>query len=483
MRHTIRAAFGAALLTLVAAACDGYLTGPGLTLNPNSPVSGTKEQFYAGVVAAQFPQQEGLLARIAGMYVQHFAGTAGTHRTLGAYTVGERDIDSYFTKVYTGGGLVDVRRVEEMSKAEGDSTFAGVAMFWEAFIVGSAASLWGDIPYSDALTSSSTAALDPQEQVYRGVIAKLDSAIAWIPKTGGANKGPLAVDLIYGGDRAKYVRAANTLEARYLMHWVEAQLAGGASATAAQVACGGDCVAAARAAAESGITSSADDFTTYHSATSGEFNLWYQFLAVNRVGDVGAGRALVDTLKARRAAGDQRVLALFDSVAVGATYDFRGADQNGTGTPVSSLAAARLAPGFRQPLITAAENELLLAEAEYRLGNPAAALTALNAGKARQADRLGVPVPGVASLTGTALVQEIKLEEWIATFQTIEAWNGYKRNCYPRLAPSGTATDVPGRLVYGEAERNANALIPPVAEQPARNRNDPKACSDPTHPM
>jgi hypothetical protein len=74
------------------------------------------------------------------------------------------------------------------------------------------------------------------------------------------------------------------------------------------------------------------------------------------------------------------------------------------------------------------------------------------------------------------------MEEWISLFQNIEAWNAYKRNCAPKLTPAGTATDVPGRLVYGLAERNANPNIPSPSQQPARNKNDPKACSDASHP-
>jgi starch-binding outer membrane protein, SusD/RagB family len=60
-------------------------------------------------------------------------------------------------------------------------------------------------------------------------------------------------------------------------------------------------------------------------------------------------------------------------------------------------------------------------------------------------------------------------------FQTIEPWNDYKRTCLPEIEP--LAGGVPGRLFYGEDERNVNPNIPPPAAQPARNDNDPGLCT------
>lgn len=482
MKHIKRLA-AAALLGVTAAGCSDWLTGPGLTISPNAPVQASKEQLFASVQTSQESQEEGNLARWAAMFTQQMAGVGRQHATMQTYVVTEQDVTTYFNRTYTGGGLVDIRQVQAMAKTQGDSTFAGIAMVYEALMIGRAASLWGDIPFTEAVGDIATPKLDSQEQVYAAVQAKLDTAVSWIPKTGGANVGPGAVDLVFGGDRAKWVAAANTLKARYYMHWVEAQLVGGSSATLAQTACGGNCLQKAVTAATSGITSAANDFRTFHSANTTEWNFWYQFLVVARTGDVAAGGALVDTLKARRTAlGDQRIRAYYDSTLAGGVWDFRGADRNGAGSNLSVLSATRLAQGFRQPIVTAAENNLLLAEAQARLGNDVAALAALNAGKAASAASTGVTVPAAGALTGAALLREIKMEEWISLFQNIEAWNAYKRNCVPQLTPAGSNTDILGRLVYGSGERNANPNIPAVGQQPSRNKNDPKPCSDPTHP-
>jgi hypothetical protein len=485
MSHTTKLTSGL-LLALSLAGCSDWLTGPGLTISPNSPVKASKEQLFGAVQTSQESQEEGNLARWAAMFTQQMAGVGRQHATYQTYVVTEVDVSSYFSRTYTGGGLVDIRQVQAMAKAQGDSTFAGIAMVYEALMVGRAASLWGDIPYSEAVGDIAQPHLDSQEAVYAGIQAKLDTAITWIPKTGGANAGPGAVDLVFGGDRAKWTAAANTLKARYYMHWVEAQLVGGSSGTLANTACAGNCLQKAVTAASAGITNAANDFRTFHSANTTEWNFWYQFLVVARTGDVAAGGALVDTLKARRTTlGDQRIRAYYDSTQNAAgVWDFRGADRNGVGTNLSVLSATRIAQGFRQPIITAAENDLLLAEAQARQGNDAAAFTWLNNAKAASAASTGVTVPAAAGLTGAALLREIKMEEWISLFQNIEAWNAYKRNCTPQLTPAGSNTDVIGRLVYGSGERNANSNIPTPTAQSAtpRNKNDPKPCSDPTHP-
>jgi hypothetical protein len=465
--------------------CKDYLTGPGLTQTPNSPLTATKEQLFAAVAASQESQEEGQLVRWASMFTQQMAGVGRQQKTFQVYSITEADGSGYFNRTYTGGGLVDIRQAQALAKAANDSSFAGVAMVYEALMIGRAASIWGDIPYSEAVGDILTPKLDPQEQVYAAIQAKLDTAVLWIPKTGGTNVGVGSFDNVYSGNRAKWVAAANTLKARYYMHWAEAQLTGGASATAAQTACGGACITKARDAAVLGIKTAADDFRTFHSAASTEWNFWYQFIVIARAGDLAAGQTMIDTLKARRTAnGDQRVRAYYDSVAVTGGMDFRGGDRNGTVPTgqVSTLSTARIAPAFRQPLISAAENFGLQAEAEARLGNDLAAFTALNQAKAASAAQNGVPVPAAgAGLIGAALLREIKVEEWISKFQTIEAWNDFKRNCQPSITPAGTQTDIPGRLLYGSAERNTNPNIPSPSLQPARNRNDPKPCSDPTH--
>ena len=92
----------------------------------------------------------------------------------------------------------------------------------------------------------------------------------------------------------------------------------------------------------------------------------------------------------------------------------------------------------------------------------------------------------MSGLSGRALLNEILIQEYIADFQNIEAWNLYKRTCTPNLVPINpaaaiTAGKVPARFPYDDAEVNTNTNIPPLGSQPKRNQVDPpSATSDGT---
>ena len=116
--------------------------------------------------------------------------------------------------------------------------------------------------------------------------------------------------------------------------------------------------------------------------------------------------------------------------------------------------------------MTYAENELIMAEAALQTGQQSIADAAFNAERASQ---------GMPPKSGVTL-NDIITEKYIALFQEIEPWNDYKRTCLPAITPA-QPTGVPGRLLYPEsAERNANKNVPPPAQQPARNWDQPNAC-------
>ena len=454
----------AATLALLGAlaGCDDYLTGDDLSGDPNIPPAATTDQLYHAVVLAQFVQHTGDLARHASMFTQQMAGVGNQLTGRGQYILTEQDLNGAMDAIYLGGGLYDLREIIRRSDAAQDRRYAGIARVWEAYLMGESASLWGDLPYSEAVGENQTPKLDPQAEIYAAVQPLLDQAIADLQS--GAGRGPGAVDLIYGGAAAPWAEVAHTLKARFYLHWVEAQ-AGGAAQAMAQTACAGDCVAKAHAAAQRGISATANDFRSAQVNSPNAENLWYQFMFVQRQGQISAGRYLVDLLKER---GDPRLTRYFRPLASGQIV---GADPGGALS--SLLSSARGAPDFRQPMATYAETQLILAETSWRRGDAAQALVHLNA--ARAAEGLTPPLTG---LTGAALLREIMLEKYIAMFQNIEAWNDYKRTCLPALRPA-RGSEVIGRLLYSNNERNTNPNIPAVSAQPARNANDPTPCPAP----
>jgi hypothetical protein len=83
----------------------------------------------------------------------------------------------------------------------------------------------------------------------------------------------------------------------------------------------------------------------------------------------------------------------------------------------------------------------------------------------------------VGGLSGTALFEEIMKQKFIGLFLELETWNDYKRTCLPARVPAPGHSAIPGRWLYSINERQTNENVPPPEEQPARNANDPAACT------
>ena len=301
----------------------------------------------------------------------------------------------------------------------------------------------GNIPYSEAAGDNAAPKFDNQVEVYAALQTLLSSAITDLD---GAGSGPGAFDLVYNGDKAKWKQAAYTLKARYYMHTAEAD---------------------ARYVRECGVPE------RDHGGEQRDRELGERLQGVPRVGDVGAehlvpvpdGVGLRAGSRGRGAPrgpheGAERSTSrrlLLPNEAGG----YGGLDVN-SATPANQISALNLDPEYRQPLLTWAENQLILAEAKFQTGGGAAA-AAPHVNAVRQA-------VGLAPLAvGQVTLQSIMEEKYVALFQNVEAWSDYRRTCFPVLDPALSAAAIPGRVYYGQAEENANPNTPTVAAQDAAN--------------
>lgn len=443
MRSFLKASIGV-LALWATTACSDWLTDPEAAANPNQPTSADLARLFVGAQSALTIQYTSDLARTACLWTQQCAGTERQYQQLGLYSYGEDSYNSSFAQVYTGGGLIDLRNMQRLADEANDDTYGGIARVMEAMQIGLAADIWGDIPYSEAVSEEITAPkLDPQEQVYAGVQAKLDTAITML--TTGTGTGPGTVDLYYGGDKAKWARLAHTIKARYHLHVAERVGTAAYSAALAQ--------------AQLGIQKG-EDFLGIAGENPQSNNAWYQFTVIQRAGYMFAGAHLVNLLKSRN---DPRLQQFF---LPNGTGQFLGASPGNQTSDFSGFAVEN-EPAFRQPIVTWRENQLIIAEAAERLGNQAVSTTAFNA------VRSDVGLPAIANPTLTQILEE----QYINLFQSVEAWSFYKRTCYPQLTPAPGSTTIPGRLLYAVGERNSNPNIPEPGAQPARNWNDPAACN------
>jgi hypothetical protein len=322
----------------------------------------------------------------------------------------------------------------------------------EAYVIGTAADLWGDVPYAQAAQAQfATPTPDAQQQVYAAVQAKLDSAITFLAAAGPRNVGPRASDIVYGGDAAKWTAFAHTLKARYYLH-VARREAGA--------------YAKALAEAQLGIAQGNDYSVGLNGQSATSSNFWNLFQAIFP-GYVVAGKFLVETMKTN---GDQRLTEYF-APTEGDPALVAGADPGESLAPsaVSTLSATRLDAAFAQPFVTWAENRLIWAEAAYQMADGPTAQGKLQ--EVWTAAGIGTAPPAVGTPGPTdPLLVAIMTEKYIQLFQNIEAWQDWKRTNIPNLTPAPNGT-IPRRLGYPLSERNANPNFP--QPEPTRNWNDP----------
>jgi hypothetical protein len=440
--HRAASLLGAAGVIVTLAGCRQFLDSKNLKTNPNDPGIAPTGNLFVATQINFYSQEEGQLGRTVSLWMEEFSGQTSPFNTLSVYQYGVDDYYDNWARSYGGGGLIDLRTIEQRSLTVGDSIFAAQAYVLEAMAIGQTADIWGDIPYSQAAqpTVYSHPKVDPQQAVYDSLLHSLATAIAFLADTNGAhlttNAGAGSFDFTYGGSAASWTALAHTLRARIFMH-MAAKL-------------GPTMYDSAIADATLGITdpSGAGDYVTEHGQTATTANVWSDFSSIYP-GYIVAGNTIINLMNA---SSDPR-LPLYWSPTTNNTYVGAPFDSI-VGYPVSTLSGTRTAQNFPQPVVTYAENTLILAEASCQLGQRTNALTYLQ----QEQSAAGVTPTAAISL------QAIMNEKYVALFQTLETWNDYKRTGFPTLA--GTP---PRRLTYPFTEREANPSIPADG---ARNWND-----------
>lgn len=483
MKKYLKGAICAAVLVVAASGCNNFLKGGDLSKDPNNPLAASPSQFYGSVQSNLWEMQTSDLSRLTTLWMQQAFGAARQMAQVYAYSgVTEGTYDAEFARAYQGGGILDLHKIDSISVIFGDSIFLGISHVLEAWLIGTDADIWGDIPYSqaDSFALYPTPVLDPQATIYSDVQNTLSAAITEL--SSGAGVGPGGADLVYGGDPDKWIALAHTLKARFFLHTAELV--------------GAPAYASAITEANLGISSNDGDYVgNFSGSQEGESNPWFQFADVNggtgRAGDLIGLPSHLDSLL--RGGGDPRDTVYYgffvDSIFVkpltkthrvvhlvfvaGDTIVHDTANASG-----GFFSSERLSPTFSQPYVTFNENLLIRAEAELATGAAGAALTDLNAERASWATPTAWHPAVNLTPAGSATLSTIMTEKYILMFQNIEAWNDYKRTCIPNLTPIGGGVNgvIPGRLLYPVSERQTNPNIPLPGQQPARNANDPNAC-------
>jgi hypothetical protein len=444
-------------LILLSASCKKAVEG--YNTDPNNPVDADAITMLTGVETANIDIQEGELARIAGMWSGYFTGEQFQYQSFYQYLIIARNFDDSWQRLFAG-LLKNERLMKKKAIQVNNKRLVGVSQVIEANAMGTAAALWGDVPFTQAANDSfPNPKYDGQKEVYAAVQNLLDSAIVNLASTAFIDFA--AQDIFYAGNMTKWAQAAYTLKARYYMHTKQ--------------------YAQALAAAQNGISAAANNWLAPHSsAGTGTYNLYFQFMSQVRPGFMDAAGAnavaLLNSANAKYRGNAKTIeksrFGYLYSSATNPNYTANGFFYQTTAFPIASYA----------------ENLLILAEADARVNGFAQGLTRLNnfrtymstggyigtalliAGNYKYDAYVAADFAagGMENATGIAqdraLLREIMEERYLTFIGQMEGFNDLRRtqtetDIRVPVVPN-TGSQFPLRFLYPQVEVDLNASTP-----------------------
>ncbi len=394
--------------------------------------------------------------------------------------------------------LQDYEYVIKNSDASGQPYFKGPAKVMKAYVYQALVDMYGNVPYTDALKGVASLApkFDDQKAVYEALITLLDQAITDLKANAFASAFASA-DIIYNGNTTKWVRFANSLKLRLLMH--QSRIAGRDSYIVTEI---------------NKIVTEGSGFVTgeevgvggpsFYVATAGKTNPIYDRWGYDANGAARSlGRyprptkflfdvliAANDTFRLKRIAyarGGENGATPGVSTQAEIVSNYVGVPfgiASGFTAPASSwIGPSLLVKGqFNKPvvLMTAAEVQFSLAEAKQRFPAvtlPGTAQSYYEEGVRQSFRALGVPNAttqanvllnsGIADASWTASTDKLRaiaIQKWLAltNFSGLEAWTEYRKSNLPVTPQANTVTGTnrPLRFFYPNTESGSNANVP-----------------------
>lgn len=457
-----------ALLSLtLLSSCSDLFNEANIKNNPNAVTDVDVATLLSGTLLGVSMLHEDTDVRIGAIWSGQLNGLSRQHQTYASYIVSAGTFG--WSPLYPVAS--QARLIQTKADAVGDKWIKGVGQVLEALVISKATDLYGDIPYSQAFDDVKypTPVFDKQADVYAALQTVLDNAIQNLSAPSGlAFSGQ---DYVYKGNVAKWKAAAYTLKARLYLHT-------------------GD-YAKAVTSATSGISSTAGDALTPHGTSQGvDDNQNYDFFRITRAGDTGFDGAYLPVLMQSRIGSANTKT---NETALYNHYFKVGISTTGALDPNTDDGA--FTEDASHPIITYYENQLILAEAQARLGVTDKALSALNNvraglasgyinGKNLSASGLkydaytladfaptGLANPKKLATVQTAMLYEIISQRYIFFLMQYEAFNDVRRleKATPVVQlsiPLYAGTKKPQRFIYPQNEINTNPNVPkPLPDQ------------------
>ena len=225
MLHKIK--FLIPLVALVTISCKKFLD---INKDPNNPTTievskllPTTQRTLGDLLSMD--EQNGGLSEILAVYA-HQMTTRESPDKYGITGV-DVNIQTAWSKLFSSTGnpgtvfpvygvLQNLEDIIAKSTAAGNLRYAGIAKILKAYTYSVAVDVFGDIPYSEANKLKEGILhpkFDDDATIYESLFALINSGIADLNNNTAANtKVPVADDLIYSGNVARWIKAANTIK-------------------------------------------------------------------------------------------------------------------------------------------------------------------------------------------------------------------------------------------------------------------------------
>ncbi|MXV51866.1 SusD/RagB family nutrient-binding outer membrane lipoprotein [Pedobacter sp. HMF7647] len=457
----------------------------------------------------------------ASTMVQHLSSTTG-YWAGDKYTLNGGYLSAYWDVNYPNSikNITDI--IENVKSNPNQTNFYNISRIFKVFMFQRMTDLYGDIPYSQSgqayLSQNLTPVYDSQESIYADMLKELDEAAAALNAASPNTVG--AADMLYGGDVSKWKKFAYSEMLRLAMRLIKVKPQD-AKTWAAKAAAGGV------------MTAISDNAILQHPNLAPQNNLANGTGSVLISQDPNATRISKTFMDYLKSSGDPRtrfIATLVTPSNIGTNTDpaVPGYDANTNtidygdttvtkqlgqpnGYDVTGTRGINTAPNwpgaqykysvvnrytvarFEAPtfFLTAAETQLLLAEAAERGYVSGSAATFYTAGVTAAMQQfaqynlgavsgINVPASEIAYFLsknpyagGAAGISQINTQYWVASFgDEYEAWTNWRRSGIPALTPvaayPGNATNgtIPRRYTYPTNE----AAVNPQNYQDAVNR-------------
>jgi len=396
-------------------------------------------QLNQASIAGGFP------SHLAAMWSDQFTGTDRQYVSFDDYAINAGSFDETWEDIYQR-GIVHAQLAQGIAAESGLNPQQGVGLIMEAYYFGEAASMFGDVPFSQVnkIDEFTDPLYEDQGDVLRAAVAKLDEAIALV--------GDTPVEAFSGqiySSSATWAQVANGFKARYLLGLM-------------------DYPGALAAAQASGMSSPSEDLEIRSSTTNFGENLFWQFEVEQRNSYLTVDNAIRGISHFRNILGDTTDLSRSASDAKtddAARYAFfiEVGDDFATDNirfNVTNGWAAQAAP---LSILTSAEVQLILSESAARTSAPDVAVSALNAARNYWDTKLGgdnyIDYVEADFADNDELALAAITEKYVGVIG-LPAFYDVNRTNNLIGAPSEVGAPIAKRLLYPSTEESSNSNFP-----------------------